>query len=297
LRPGDLAVVGTTYGKIRAMTNSAGARVKEALPSDPVEILGLPAVPAVGDEMVVVDEERTAKELTEARTAKTKDVSAASRPKLTLEEMMAAPGTEKELRIILRADVQGSAEALKEALSKFPTNKVKLKLLHAGTGGVSESDVMLAAASRAVILGFNIRPDVKAQKIAESEGVEIRTYTIIYDLLEEVKKLAEGLLDHVVKEKVIGRAEVREIFSVPKVGTIAGSAVIDGKVVRGCYLRLLRDSRVIYEGKISSLRRFKEDVKEVASGFECGIGLENFNDLKQGDQFEAFLKEETKGSL
>jgi translation initiation factor IF-2 len=193
--------------------------------------------------------------------------------------------------------VQGSAEALKEALSKFPANKVKLKLLHSGTGGVTESDVMLAAASQAVILGFNIRPDIKAQKIAEAEGVEIRTYTIIYDLLEEVKKLAEGLLDHIVKEKVIGRAEVREIFSVPKVGVIAGSAVIDGKVIRGCYLRLLRDSRVIYEGKISSLRRFKEDVKEVASGFECGIGLENFNDLKQGDQFEAFLKEETKGSL
>jgi translation initiation factor IF-2 len=148
-----------------------------------------------------------------------------------------------------------------------------------------------------VILGFNVRPDIKAQKLAENEGVELRTYTIIYDLLEDVKNLAEGLLDSVVKEKVIGRAEVREVFSVPKVGTIAGSAVIDGKVQRGCFLRLLRDNRVVYEGKISSLRRFKDDVKEVAQGFECGIGLENFNDLKQGDQFEAFLKEEIKGQL
>jgi translation initiation factor IF-2 len=299
LRPGDIVVCGTTYGKARALTNSVGQRVNEALPSDPVELLGLPDVPVVGDELFVANDEKTAREITDARLQIAKEkVAEASKPKLTLEAMMAAgDGNDKELRVIMKSDVQGSSEALKDAMMKLPQEKVKLKLLHAGTGGVTESDVMLASASRAVILGFNIRPDVKAQKLAESEHVEIRTYGIIYDLLEDAKRLLEGMLDKVIKERVIGRAEVREIFSVPKIGTIAGSAVIDGKVIRGCYLRLLRDSRVIYEGKISSLRRFKDDVKEVSSGFECGIGLENFNDLKLGDQFEAYLKEETKGTL
>lgn len=172
-----------------------------------------------------------------------------------------------------------------------------MKVLHSGTGGISESDVNLAAASNASIVGFNIRPEVKAQKLAEAEGVTIRTYTIIYDLLEDVKKMMEGLLEVALKEKVIGRAEVRSVFHIPKLGAIAGSAVIDGKVQRGCYLRLLRDSKVVYEGKISSLKRFKDDVREVAQGFECGIGLENFNDVKLGDQFEAFIKEEIKGTL
>ena len=297
LKSSDLAVCGTTYGKVRAMSDSLGKKVTEAGPSMPVEILGLPAVPVVGDDLFVVADEKTARELTTARADQQKAKVADSRPKLTLEEMMAVPGGEKELRVILKADVQGSSEALREALLKIPSEKAKVKLLHCGTGGITESDVMLAAASRAAILGFNIRPDVKAQKLAEQERVELRTYSIIYDLLDDVKKLMEGLLDKVVKERVIGRAEVRDVFVIPKVGAIAGSAVIDGKVVRGCYLRLLRDSRVVYEGKISSLRRFKEDVKEVAQGFECGIGLENFNDVKLGDQFEAFLKEESQGTL
>jgi translation initiation factor IF-2 len=299
LKPGDIFVCGEFFGKIRAMSNSYGVRVIEALPSEPVEILGLPAVPNTGDDLAVVVDERTARELTEARLAQKQNKTQEAKPKLTLEEMMAAPGGagEKELRVILKADVQGSGEALKEAMSKFPQDKVRLKVLHVGTGGITESDVMLATASRAVILGFNVRPDVKAQKTAESEGVELRTYTIIYDLLEDVKNFLEGLVDAEVKEKVIGRAEVRNVFNIPKIGTIAGSAVVDGKVTRGCFLRLLRDSRVIYTGKVSSLKRFKDDVKEVAQGFECGIGLENFNDLKMGDQFEAFVKEETKGTL
>jgi len=298
LKIGSLLVSGTAYGKIRAMTSSEGGRLIEALPSDPVEILGLPGVPVVGDEFFVMDDERSAKELVDARVLKAKQLALENKPKLSLEEMMnAGSGPDKELRIILKADVAGSTEALKEALNKFASEKVSLKVLHTGTGGVTESDVMLAAASQAVILGFNVRPDVKAQRIAEQERVQIKTYSIIYDLLEDIKKLAEGLLTAEVKEKVIGRAEVRSVFNIPKVGAIAGSAVIDGKVTRGCYLRLLRDNRVVYEGKLSSLKRFKEDVKEVSTGYECGIGLENFNDLKLGDQFEAFLKEEVKGTL
>ena len=297
LVPGDLVVVGSVFGKVRAMTDTFGVKLKEAPPSQPVEILGLPEVPSTGDDFVVVADEKGAKEVTEARIAKTRAKASEARPKLSLEQMMAGPGLEKELRVIMKSDVQGSTEAIREAMSKLPTDKAKVKILHTATGGITESDIMLASASKAVVLGFNVRPDIKAQRLAEAEGVELRTYGIIYDMLEDLRRLLEGLLDSTIKERVIGRAEVREVFTVPKVGTIAGSAVIDGKVQRGCYLRLLRENRVVYEGKITSLRRFKEDVKEVAQGFECGIGLENFSDLKNGDQLEAFLKDEIRGVL
>ncbi len=298
LKPGDLVVCGATYGKVRAMQDSYGKRSEEALPGDPVEILGLPEVPVVGDEFFVATDEKSARELTTTRAERLKAASQGGRPKMTLEQMLGGEaGADKELRLILKADVQGSVEALREALSKIPSDKVRLKVLHYGTGGINESDVMLASASTAAVIGFNIRPDTKALKLAESEGVDVRTYNIIYELLDEVRNLMEGLLDKQVKEKVIGRAEVRELFTVPKIGTIAGSSVIDGKVTRGCFLRLLRDNRVVYEGKVSSLRRFKDDVKEVSVGFECGIGLENFNDLKPGDQFEAFIKEESADTL
>ncbi|MSP18470.1 MAG: translation initiation factor IF-2 [Bdellovibrionales bacterium] len=298
LAQGELIVCGTSYGKVRAMTHPTTGKITEAFPSDPVEILGLAAVPAVGDDFFVMKDEKAAKALIDARLLKIGQQTLENRPKVSLEDLMNAPtGPDKELRIILKADVAGSTEALKESFTKFASAKVKLKVLHTGTGGITETDIMLAAASEAVILGFNVRPDLKAQRIAETEGVIVRTYTIIYELLEDIKTLAEGLLAPEIKERVIGRAEVRSVFNIPKMGSIAGSAVIDGKVVRGCYLRLLRDNRVIYEGKISSLRRFKEDVKEVASGFECGIGLENYNDVKLGDQFEAFLKEEHKSTL
>lgn len=298
LKAGDLVVCGSTYGKIRAMQDTYGKRVTEALPGDPVEILGLPEVPTTGDEFFVAQDEKSARELTTARADRLKAAQLTGRPKITLEQMLAAsPAGDKELRVILKADVQGSVEALREALSKIPTDKVRLRVLHFGTGGINESDVMLASASRAAVIGFSIRPDVKALKLAESEGIEVRTYNIIYELLDDVRALMEGLLDKQVKEKVIGRAEVRELFTVPKLGMIAGSSVTDGKVTRGCFLRLLRDSRVIYTGKVSSLRRFKDDVKEVSQGFECGIGLENFNDLKPGDQFEAFIKEESQDTL
>lgn len=298
LRSGDLMVCGATYGKVRAMTDSNAKSVREAEPGDPVEILGLPEVPTTGDEFFVAESEKAARELTVVRAERLKAAQQGNRPKVTLEQMLAAaPSGEKELRIILKADVQGSLEALKEALSKIPSDKVRMRVLHFGTGGINESDVMLASASKAAVIGFNIRPDTKAMKLADSEGIEIRTYGIIYELLDNVRALMEGLLDKQVKEKVIGRAEVRELFSVPKIGVIAGSSVTDGKVTRGCFLRLLRDSRVIYVGKVGSLRRFKDDVKEVSQGFECGIGLENFNDVKPGDQFEAFIKEESQDTL
>lgn len=297
LRAGAIAVCGVTFGKIRAMTTWSGERVTEAHPSDPVEVLGLPDVPNAGDTLHVVPDEKTARDLIASRMEVIRQKALDSRPKLTLDEMLKGQSGEAELRIILKTDVQGSTEALREAMSKFPQDRVKMKILLAAAGGITESDVMLAAASQAAILGFNVRPDVKAQKVADAEGVRVKTYSIIYELLEDVKKLLEGLLESEHKEKVIGRAEVRNVFHIPKVGAIAGSAVIDGKVIRGCFLRVLRDSRVVYEGKISSLKRFKEDAKEVAQGFECGIGVENFNDLKMGDQFEAYIKEEIKGTL
>jgi translation initiation factor IF-2 len=297
LEVGNTIVCGNDFGKVKALADSFGKKINEALPSEPVEVLGFSSVPNVGDEAFVVSDEKTAKDYVSGKLEKQK-LSEVVAPKMTLDEMMAiGADTRDELRVILKSDVLGSLEALKETLLKIPQEKVKLKLLHTAPGGITESDVMLAKASSAIILGFNIRPDIKAQKMAESEKITIRTYTIIYDLLEDLKKSLEGLVAVEVKEKVIGRALVRDIFSIPKIGTIAGSAVIDGKVQRGCFLRLLRDNRIIYEGKISSLKRFKEDVKEVTQGYECGIGLENFNDLKQGDQFEAFIKEESRGSL
>jgi len=292
LHPGDLIVCGLSYGKVRALSNDRSQRVEEASPGVPVEILGLPSVPDVGELFYVVSDEKTAKTVTESKTEQLKRAAAENKPKLTLEEMLAQAATDRELRVVLKADVQGSVEALRETITKLPSEKVKLKLLHASTGGITESDIMLASASKAVVVGFNVRPDVKAIKLAERQGIEVRTYSIIYEMLDDLKKMLLGLVEKKVREKVIGRAEVRDIFSVPKVGTIAGSAVIDGKVQRGCFLRLLRENRIVYEGKISSLKRFKEDVKEVAQGFECGIGLENFNDLKLGDQFEAYIKEE-----
>ena len=292
LHSGEMAVCGVYFGKVRALSNDRGQRVEEALPGIPVEVLGLPSVPDVGELFYVVPDEKTAKTITSSKVEQARRVASENKPKLTLEEMLAQAATSKELRVVLKADVQGSVEALKETLVKLPSEKVKLKLLHASTGGVTESDIMLAAASQAVVVGFNVRPDVKALKLAEQQGIEVRTYSIIYEMLDDLKKMLLGLVEKKVREKVIGRAEVRDVFSVPKVGTIAGSAVIDGKVQRGCFLRLLRENRIVYEGKISSLKRFKEDVKEVAQGFECGIGLENFNDLKLGDQFEAYVKEE-----
>ncbi|MEZ4751870.1 MAG: translation initiation factor IF-2 [Bdellovibrionota bacterium] len=297
LSPGDLIVSGTTVGKVRALNDFQGKRAKSALPSDAVEIIGLPEVIAAGEAFYVMADEKSARQLISTRAAAAAQ-AAESKPKLTLEEMLAATGdTKKELLVVLKSDVQGSIEAVKESLSKFPQEKVTIKYLHAAVGGITESDVMLASASQGVIFGFNVVPDAKAKKLAEQEKVEIRSYRIIYELVDEVKKFMEGLVDKSVVEKSIGRAEVRDVFTIPKIGAVAGSSIVDGKITRGCYARLLRDSRVVYEGRVASLRRFKEDVKEVTQGHECGIGLENFNDIKVGDQLEAFEKQEIAGTL
>jgi translation initiation factor IF-2 len=265
-------------------------QLKELPPGYAAELLGLEGVPTAGDEFNVMPTDAEAREVAEHRTQKIKSAEAAKTSKLTLEDLFAKvqQGDVKELPILLKTDVFGSTEAIKDSLNKLSTEKVKVKVLSASTGGISESDVMLASASNAIVLGFNVRPETKARALAEGEGVEIKCYSIIYELLDDVKKAMTGLLDKKAVEKYLGRAEVRETFSVPKIGVVAGCAVIDGKIQRGANVRLLRDNRVIFTGKLSSLKRFKDDAKEVAQGYECGMGIENYNDIKQGDVIEAF---------
>jgi len=293
LRQGDALVAGLHWGKVRAMFDHQGKQVKEAGPSVPVEVLGLTGVPMAGEPFMVVENERKARQISEERKEKAREVHL-ERPKVSLEELMRqlAQGETREFRILLKADVQGSLEAAKESLNKLSTDEVKVSVVHGGVGGVNESDVMLAAASGAVIVGFNVRPDAQARKAAEKEGVEIRLYRVIYDLLDDVKKAMEGLLEPEYEEVILGRAEVRQVFQVPKVGKVAGSYVLEGNISRNAKVRLIRDGVVVYEGDISSLKRFKDDVKEVAAGYECGIGLVDFNDIKEGDIIEAYeLKE------
>ncbi|MBI3557276.1 MAG: translation initiation factor IF-2, partial [Deltaproteobacteria bacterium] len=280
---------GTHCGRVRALTDNKGQSLKDLPPGHAAELLGVEGVPMAGDEFNVMKNDAEARELAEHRTLKARGADT-NKTKISLEELFSKvqQGDLKELPVILKTDVHGSTEAIRDSLAKIGTDKVKVKVLSASTGGVSESDVMLASASNAIILAFNVRPESKARSLAESEKVEIKTYSIIYELLDDVKKAMAGLLDKKAVEKYSGRAEVRELFSVPKLGTIAGSSVTDGKITRGSQVRVLRNSRVIYTGKITSLKRFKDDAKEVVQGYECGIGVENFNDLKPGDIFEAF---------
>lgn len=293
LRVGDNVVAGMHCGRVRAMTDDKGSPLKELPPGYAAELLGLEGVPTAGDEFNSVENDAEARQIAEHRVDKAKAVDASKSSKMSLEQLFAKvqAGDVKELPVLLKADVFGSTEAIKDSLNKLSTDKVKVKVLSASTGGVSESDVMLASASNAIILGFNVRPETKARALAESENVEIKCYSIIYELLDEVRKAMTGLLDKKAVEKYLGRAEVRETFSVPKIGVVAGCSVIDGKIARGAQVRLLRDSRVIYTGKLASLKRFKDDAKEVAQGYECGMGIENFNDIKQGDLIEAFTIE------
>ncbi len=294
LKCGDILVSGTAFGKIRAMTDSFGKPVKETYPSYPVEVLGLNEAGSVGEEAFVVENEKKARELVEVRKEKIRKPKA---NKISIEEMLKAEESSKELFLILKTDVFGSSEAIKTALDKIPSEKVKLKIVYSGVGAITESDVNLAIASNAIIVGFNVRPDSKALKLAEQEKITVLTFRIIYELVDEVTRRMEGLLDKVIKESIIGHGEVRNIFNIPKVGVVAGSQINDGKALRGGFLRLMRNSKVIWEGKITSLKRFKDDVKEVAQGYECGIGLENYNDIKIGDTFEIFIKEEERTSL
>jgi translation initiation factor IF-2 len=299
LKTGDYCVVGIHSGRVRAMQNDRGEKVPEAGPSMPVELVGLSGVPDAGDVFVAMTDERQAKEIATLRQIKQREVELAKHTKLSLEDLYTKiqAGEVKDLNVIVKGDVQGSVEAVGESLRKLSTAAVRLNVIHSAVGAVNETDVNLASASNAIIIGFNVRPEVKAQALAEKEGVDIRLYSIIYNAVDDVKKAMEGLLSPIFKEKYLGRAEVREVFSVPKIGNVAGCYVQDGKVIRNAQVRLLRDNIVVYEGKMSSLRRFKDDVKEAASGYECGIGLENYNDIKQGDIIEAFEMEKMAATL
>ena len=295
LNAGDIVIAGTAVGRVRAMTDDKGRQVKTAGPSVPVEIIGLAEVPESGDEFAAVEDERMARELAEQRREKAKNEQFKANAKVNLNDLFAqiSEGV-KDLNIIVKADVGGSAEAVKQSLVKLSNEEVRVNIIHTAVGGITEGDVMLAAASNALIVGFNVRPDKTAIDKAERETVEIRTYRIIYECIEEIEAAMKGMLAPKFKEVVLGHAEVRQTIHVPGVGTIAGSYVQDGKVSRNAQIRVVRDGVVIFEDKISSLKRFKDDAKEVAQGYECGIGLERFNDIKEGDVLEAFIMEEVK---
>ena len=293
LRTGDYFVVGNTFGRIRAMFDDRGSALEEALPSTPAEILGLEGLPQAGDQFVVVADRDKAREIADFREQKAREAALLKSSRVSLEglaEQLKAAGT-KDLNIILKADVQGSVEVLSDLLTKQSSEKVKVKVLHSSVGAVTETDVLLASASNAIIIGFNVRPERKAQELAEQEKVDIRLHSIIYELQDEIKKAILGLLEPVIKETYQGRAEVRDTFRIPKVGTVAGCYVQDGQIKRDSNVRLLRDNVVVFTGKVGSLRRFKEDVGEVRSGMECGIAIANYGDVKVGDVIEAFVTE------
>ena len=299
LKTGDYCVVGVHSGRVRAMQNDRGERVLEAGPSTPVELIGLSGVPDAGDVFVAMQDEKQAKEIATLRQIKQREIELAKHAKMSLEQLYEKiqRGEVKDLNVIVKADVQGSVEAVAETLRKLSTETVRLNVIHTAVGAITESDVNLATASNAIIIGFSIRPEVKAQAMAEKEGVDIRLYNVIYDAVDDIRKAMEGLLEPVLKEKYLGRAEIREVFSVPKVGNVGGCYVLDGKIGRNSQVRLLRDNVVVYEGKLDSLRRFKDDVKEVATGYECGMNLENYNDIKVGDIIEAFELEKVAAKL
>ncbi|HXN40746.1 MAG TPA: translation initiation factor IF-2, partial [Myxococcaceae bacterium] len=299
LRVGDPIVSGVFSGKIRAMTNDKGESVSEVGPGFSAEVVGLSGVPIAGDTLNVVADEKAAKEIADHRTIKERQSELGKTSKESLEQLLTKlkTGEAKELRVVLKADVQGSVEAISQAIEKLSTPKVKVELIHKGVGPMTETDVMLAAASKGIVVGFNIKPESGAEATAKHQGVATKAYTIIYELLEGVRQAMEGMLEPIRSEKKLGRAEVRNLFNVPKLGTIAGAAVLDGTIKRTAMIRLLRDNKQLYAGKMASLKRFKDDVREVAQGFECGIGIDNFNDMKPGDIIEAYEIEETRPSL
>ena len=296
LEVGDSVVAGSVSGRVRAMVNDRGKNISTAGPSIPVEIQGLQDLPMAGDAFQVFKDAAKARQVAEYRQTKAREQSLTKSARLSLQalyEQMRA-GTVKELPLIVKADVQGSVEVVTEMLNKLSTEKAKVKILHSGAGAITETDVLLASASNAVLIGFNVRPERKAQELADTEGVEIRLYTVIYNLTNEIKAAMIGMLEYTTHEKYVGRAEVRDTFKVPKFGFIAGSYVLDGVIRRNAEARLLRDNAVVHEGKITSLRRFKDDVAEVKSGFECGIGFEHFSDVKVGDIIEAYVIEKVQ---
>jgi translation initiation factor IF-2 len=299
LGPGDHFICGEYYGRVRAMLNHRGKKMVSAGPSMPVEIYGMSGVPMAGDEFIVVQDEKTAKQVAEYRKERSKKQGIARRDIVSLDDLFERikEGGVKELNIILKADVQGSLEALSDLLIKQSTEEVKLEIIHGATGGITESDVMLASASGAIIIGFNVRANPRVFEIAEKEKVDIRYYDVIYNAVKDIRLAMTGLLEPVYEEHFVGRAYIKDIFHVPKVGAVAGCHVSDGYIKRNASVRLLRDDVVVFDGKISSLRRFKDDVKEVQSGYECGIGLENYDDIKPGDIFEVYQMEEVEAEL
>ena len=299
LSVGDAIVAGPFAGKVKALTDHLGRGVKAGRPGTAVEILGFEGVPSAGEILNSPENESDARLVASNRLDKNRAKISGVQSKMSLEDLFSKiqSGETKELTLILKGDAFGTTEAIRDSLVKLSNEQVKIKVILCATGGITESDVLLATASNALIIGFNVRPETKARQLAVAEHIEIKSYSVIYEIFEDVKKAMTGLLDKTKVERFLGRAEVRQIFSVPKIGTVAGSAVIDGKILRGASVRLLRESRIIYEGRLSSLRRFKDDAKEVASGFECGIGIENYNDLKPGDLIEAYQIDLVAGEL
>lgn len=299
LNVGDPFVCGVTYGRVRALFDDTGNKVKTAGPSLPVEVQGISGVPMAGDEFIVVEDEKKAKQVSLYRQQKQREAEIFKTGKISLEKLHEhiKEGKVKDLNIVLKADVQGSIEALSNALKRLSISEVTIHILHSSTGAVTETDIMLAAASNAIVIGFNVRPNPKAYELANQEKVDVRYYDVIYKLTSDIKDAMAGLLTPIYEERILGHAEVRQLFFVSKVGTIAGSYVTDGKIERGCKLRLIRDKAVVYDGRIASLKRFKEDVKEVLEGYECGILLENYNDVKVGDILEPYVIEEIKPVL
>jgi len=294
LNIGDPIVVGNTFGRVRAMVNDLGRRVKSAGPSTPVEITGLNEVPQAGDRFVVFKDEKTARQVGEARSTQAIQAQRSEKTRISLDNLFEhmKQGEMKDLNIVLKADVQGSAEALAAALYKIEVEGVNVKIIHTAVGAINESDITLAAASNAIVIGFNVRPDVNAKRAADAEEVDVRLHRIIYKVIEEIEAAMKGMLDPEFQEKIIGQAEIRQTFKVSKIGTIAGSYVTDGKITRDSGIRLIRDGVVIFEGEIDALKRFKDDAKEVSQGYECGITIKNFNDVKEGDIIEAYIMEE-----
>jgi translation initiation factor IF-2 len=299
LRVGDTVVAGAVAGKIRALVDDRGSRLKLAGPATPVEVLGLPSLPEPGDQLLAVTDSLKAQSIVSFRQLKMREKALAASSRIKLEDLgrAIAEGQLKELLLVLKADVQGSLEAVADQLNKLPQEKIKVRIIRQGVGAITEGDVLLAAASNAVVIGFNVRPERKAAEIAERDEVEMRLYTIIYDVAEDMKKAMEGLLEPTIREVRLGAAEVRETFKISKVGTIAGCYVQDGRVTRSAQVRLLRDNVVIHTGRVSSLKRFKDDATEVKAGLECGIGIAGYNDVKPGDVIEFFTTEKVKETL
>jgi translation initiation factor IF-2 len=300
LNTGDVFVAGATWGRVRSMQDDVGRRVESAEPATPVEVMGFDSVPEAGDPFQVVEEESRARTVAEFRHQETrrKELTPTA-TKLSLEKLFEQirEGEAKELPIVLKADVQGSVEVLKDALSRLTTEQVRIQILHAGVGAITTNDILLAAASNAIVVGFNVRPEQNAADLAEKEQVDLRLHTVIYELSDEIKKAMTGLLEPIFEEVSKGRAEVRDTFSIPRHGVVAGCHVIEGSIPRNAQARLVRDNVVIYEGTIASLRRFKDDVAEVRAGFDCGIRLDRFQDVKPGDMIEAFVQEEVAPTL